>query len=782
MTRLPAENKIASAALEKLKRVGRMGIREGFYRLSEKVRAELERVRWHKRRQPRAERTRAASFLDYLRGQPAGRFYFTPSARLDIFHRIAATHPEWIEAAELEADKLLNHRVTILGFGEIELGRDIDWHRDPVTGKCWPRRFWTDYDPVRDCTHGDSKIIHELNRHSFLPRLAKAYFLTGEEAYALETVSQLRSWIRQNPLLFGINWQSSLEIALRCTSWMWALFFLLPARSLDRESAELIGDSLFAQLEHVCRYPSIYSSPNTHLLGEATALCVAGILFPEHRSARRWYRRGMGLLLEQMKRQILPDGVHIELSTCYHCYTVDFCLQVIALAQRNGMEVRPELRSALERAIDFLAHVTLPDGTVPLLGDDDGGRGLTLTSGHYGRYPEAFCSGAVLFDRPDFKYLAGAFREDTFWLLGDAALKHFGALARRPPTVTGATFEPSGYSVQRSGWSATADHLIFDCGGLGLPSGGHGHADALSFTLVSGGREVLVDPGTCVYNGAARWRTHFRTTSAHNTVTVDDEPQSEPGGTFQWRLQARAHLRCRFEYPGVAYIEGEHDGYARLYEPVTHRRRVFYAGTYWALLDEFSGEGEHSFEAGYQFAPGLRVSAAGTGPDQCDVRVAARGEARLELIAFGSGPPKAYLVEGSERPAQGWVSRRYGHREPAPVLRVRMRAKAPALFATLLFPSAFFRGSVRQAVARRLEIGLEGLACEIRGECLEGHRPVHTVARRDSLSGIHGCRRIPAHTPGSSRDTPIDLRHRCTPNHSRRKGPVRESRTGAGPF
>jgi hypothetical protein len=143
---------------------------------------------------------------------------------------------------------------------------------------------------------------------------------------------------------------------------------------------------------------------------------------------------------------------------------------------------------------------------------------------------------------------------------------------------------------------------------------------------------------------------------------------------------------------------------------------VFYAGTYWALLDEFSGEGEHSFEAGYQFAPGLGVSGAGTGTDQYDVRVTVRGDPRLELIAFGSRRLKASLVEGRETPAQGWVSRRYGHREPAPLLRVRMRAKAPALFATLLFPSAFFRGAARQAAVRRLEIGLEGLACEIRGE------------------------------------------------------------------
>ena len=63
-------------------------------------------------------------------------------------------------------------------------------------------------------------------------------------------------------------------------------------------------------------------------------------------------------------------------------------------------------------------------------------------------------------------------------------------------------FAAAGYFVQRSGWKANDAQLIFDCGGLGISSGGHGHADALSLTLFSGGREFLIDPGTSAYNGA----------------------------------------------------------------------------------------------------------------------------------------------------------------------------------------------------------------------------------------------------------------------------------------
>ena len=51
--------------------------------------------------------------------------------------RTAATikqlFPESIEGARREADAILGHRITL--FGRVhDLGRHIDWHRDPVSG------------------------------------------------------------------------------------------------------------------------------------------------------------------------------------------------------------------------------------------------------------------------------------------------------------------------------------------------------------------------------------------------------------------------------------------------------------------------------------------------------------------------------------------------------------------------------------------------------------------------------------------------------------------------
>ena len=185
-----------------------------------------------------------------------------------------------------DAERLCLHEVVLLGYGPLELGREIDWHRDPVTGQIWEQRFWADYRPLHDGEGRDSKIIHELNRHQHLPRLAKAYLLTGDERYASEAVAQLNSWIDQNPPGRGINWQSSLEIAIRTISWLWTIFLLLPSKAFDEASAQRIGDSLFAQLEHVQRYTSVFTSPNTHLIGEAAALYHCRTGFSRWEAAR----------------------------------------------------------------------------------------------------------------------------------------------------------------------------------------------------------------------------------------------------------------------------------------------------------------------------------------------------------------------------------------------------------------------------------------------------------------------------------------------------------------
>ena len=186
-----------------------------------------------------------------------------------------------------------------------------------------------------------------------------------------------------NPPLVGINWASMLELALRSLSWIWALeLFVEPAAGDDQRDDQPIDAhpwlvdlllGLDRQLHLVEQNLSTYFSPNTHLLGEALALYVAGRTLPELRRAPAWAELGRRILIEEMSRQISPDGGHVERSFHYHRYTLDFYLLALAVARLTGDDTRP-FAEAARRLARFARTIADDRGHLARIGDDDGGQ------------------------------------------------------------------------------------------------------------------------------------------------------------------------------------------------------------------------------------------------------------------------------------------------------------------------------------------------------------------------------------------------------------------------
>jgi len=287
--------------------------------------------------------------------------------------------PAPARAAE-QADAILGGRYDLLGYrGLTFAGPDgrVDWHLDPVHHARAPLRFWADV-PYLDPAIGDHKIIWELNRHQHWLALGRALWLTGDARYGQRMIDELGDWLEANPPLMGINWASMLELAFRSMSWIWGLHFLLGADvPRTAPSSPWLVDMFLAldrQLAHIERNLSIYFSPNTHLTGEALALYVAGVALPELAGSRRWRDTGRRILLEEIDRQILPDGGHVERSTHYHRYTLDFYLMALLTARRAGdADAGRRFADACLRLAEFAHVMADANGRLPLIGDDDGG-------------------------------------------------------------------------------------------------------------------------------------------------------------------------------------------------------------------------------------------------------------------------------------------------------------------------------------------------------------------------------------------------------------------------
>ena len=634
-------------------------------------------------RPARRRSERAEALVERFRGLSSSRFFEGAVSPLTPFF-LAARMPEARERALLAARAIGRGCFDLLGYRDLSFGDPVDWRLDPISGRHAPRVHWSRIDPLDSRMVGDSKVVWELNRHQWLARLGQAFRLTGDQRPAELLSRHLRDWLRDNPPGIGINWVSSLEVALRLIAWCWSL-------CLVRDSSALTG-SLYAEVlagieahaAHIERYLSRTFSPNTHLTGEALGLFYAGILFPGLPAAARWRRLGARTLVQQSELQILPDGVYFEQSTCYQRYTIEIYLHFMILARRGGLDLPEQVGERVRRMLDFLLAVRRPDGSLPLIGDDDGGWTLPLDDRHPGDIRGVFSTAAALFGRPDYAWAAGGPAPETLWLLGPAGIEAYDALRPDPPAAAPSrVFPDGGYAVMRSGWSPHDHQLIFDVGPLGCPiSGGHGHADLLAIQCSAFGKRFLTDAGTYGYTGDPEWRDFFRGTAAHSTVLIDGLGQAEPAGPFAWNRRPAARLRRWLTSEQFDFADAAHEAYSGLPDPVRHRRRVlFVKPRYWVVVDDLDGRAEHRIELRFQFAPmALTVDPA------LWARACAPGRHDLRLRPFASVPLVAEVREGEQAPIQGWTSPAYGRRLAAPVLIYRTAARLPLRIVTLLLP------------------------------------------------------------------------------------------------
>ena len=392
-------------------------------------------------RAPRRERDVARGaerLLERFRESVPERF-FSGAVSADTAAMLFERMPEAAESVRASADAVSRGRFDLLGYRQLSFGDPLDWHLDPTSGRRVPLKYWSPLRGVEEPEVGDCKVVWELNRHQWLVGLAQAYVLTADDAYASRLVDHIREWMRANPRGVGVNWASSLEVALRLISWCWALSLVRQSKAL---SAEFFLEALRGVAAHgsqVERYLSYYFSPNTHLTGEALGLFYAGIVFPGLRHAERWRALGTRILIEQLERQVTADGVYFEQSTCYQRYTVEIYLHFLILAARNAIAVPRVVHERVQRMLDFLLAVRRPDGTMPQIGDADGGWLLPLAS----RMPDdlrgIFSTAASVFGRSDYAWAGGGPAPETVWLLGRAGLERLETLAPAPPTAPGST-------------------------------------------------------------------------------------------------------------------------------------------------------------------------------------------------------------------------------------------------------------------------------------------------------------------------------------------------------
>jgi hypothetical protein len=547
------------------------------------------------------------------------------------------------------AENILNHHFQVFGI-ERDFVNLIGWHLDPKTGNQWPLVFWGDIDYRDGETVGGIKFAWELNRLHHLPLLGMAFRITQDRKYKDEVFLQLRSWMDNNPYPNGINWISGIEIGIRLVNLVYSLKFLA-GESLARGEQELLTEFVSLSGRHLYRYRSKYSSCANHAVAEALGMFVAGLSFPHIEGAAKWKKSGKSVLEREITRQIHPDGSSFEHSVPYLLFVSEHFLVYLSLCREHCEPHGAHVGERLKASLEFISSIVDINGNFPFIGDGDDGILLKFGTTSQDHLYSLLNTGAILFDNPSWILEDAYYDLKTFCLLGGDSRGDWELLRERTNRRNSGVqhFPDAGIVTIRDKY----DSLFVGNGGrLGLePLGGHGHADALSFWLSVDGHPIIVDPGTYLYHSGGKWRTYFRSTSAHSTIRVDGQDQAPILSDFMFgSFYSIKDVQLEESNERVVW-SAEHDGYTRLEDPVIHKRRItcFKNNGEFIIDDLLSCRGMHSVESLVHFHPNCRVSLSD------HVVIVGSGEAKLTLELdqkWGS----LQIISGQNDPILGWCS------------------------------------------------------------------------------------------------------------------------------
>lgn len=613
------------------------------------------------------------------RKSSAPRFFFDPST----ISQFRSRFQEWDQqnCPQPLADDVRRGFIQFFSHERVEVGSPPRWHADPFTGAEFPAdRHWS---RIADFGAGDIKLVWETNRFGFVFPLLRTYWRTGDDQHAELFWQLVESWRAANPPETGVNWKCGQEISLRVMAWCFGLYGFANSPATTKTRIAMLAQMIAVsgiRIESNISYA--LSQQNNHGLSEAMGLWTIGSLFPEFTESARWATLGRRLLESQARELIYDDGAFSQHSMNYHRVMLHDYLWSMRLGDVLERPFSQTLRDRIGRASNFVFQLQDEStGLVPCYGQNDGALILPLSNCDYRDFRPVVQATHFL-ATGERRLPAGPWDEELFWLFGTAGNPEDDSKSRSAEASPSQDLRTD-FDAPNGGYSTLRSQSGFALTRAATFRHRPAQADMLHVDLWWRGLNIAIDPGTYSYNAPPPWNNKLAHTAFHNTVTVDDEDQMERASRFLWLpwLNGKSFGRrvpCRGD---VSCWNGQHDGYRRLSDPITHRRGIVRIGSdHWLIVDALAGRQPHSFRLHW-----LLLDA----PHHWD---ALRNTVNLQtpagdyrLAAASSAKSQFDVVRAANDSPRGWSSPYYHAREPA--LSVGLQATAAKIvFATILGP------------------------------------------------------------------------------------------------
>ena len=433
---------------------------------------------------------------------------------------------------------------------------------------------------------GDPEFIWQFNRHRFLPCLAQAYTMTGDEKYAENYVRLLEDWIDRADLADKAEegpWRT-LETGIRAEVWLSSLPLILESPAVTEAFLDKVEASLRRHQKRLFEnfQPHKYIS-NWGVL-ESCGLLLFSLVLPD---SEKETAAALKRLEDTARVQVLEDGMQWEQSPMYHNEVYQCYFTALWYGKRAGVELPAVFRDTVRKMAYTDYKWKKPDHTQFAQGDSDSTdlRDL-ITAGAYLLKDGVLKSGG--YSWLDY---------DNAWKFGWTACLEYEELKAQEPDFVSAELAFGGNYYLRSGWSEKDSLLHFHCGHTG---GGHGHADKLHVDLVIRGEDVLVDSGRYTYVDCDE-RYRLKEAAAHNVTLVDGRGFSECTDSWTYRNLCTCVKQQFFDGKKAAFVEGTHFGFW-VRDVIVNRKIVWIKPDIYIIVDRFLAHWEHTYDSLLHFS------------------------------------------------------------------------------------------------------------------------------------------------------------------------------------
>ena len=320
-----------------------------------------------------------------------------------------------------------------------------------------------------------------LHYFEYAVPLADKFIKTGDFRYLDKFRELINTWISMPKT--GDGWHPYTS-SLRIINWLICMDIL--GDSLDKDFRKLMYKSIYEQYIFITKNFELHILGNHYFDNLKTAV-ICAVLFNDSKNLNKYLK----LLKKEIKEEILPDGMHFELSFMYHKIIMESLIRTLNVLRQLGESENKAVKDFIRFSEKILAKMA---------------DALYYAENGIDRTPLFNDSGDNVAKTKDSLFIVC---RDMFRII--------------PQKVDCLNY--SGYYRLEDG----SKTLLIDCGQAGssyIP--GHSQCDALSFELFCGGMPVFVNSGTGLYQGVER--QYFRSTKAHNPVVINGREQSDCWG------------------------------------------------------------------------------------------------------------------------------------------------------------------------------------------------------------------------------------------------------------